>query len=87
MTNKLKLTYHQDAGHGWLAVKRKVAEELDIIKDITPYSYQKGKTIYLEEDLDAQTFMKKAREKNIEIEMKSSYRSYSPIRSYEQFRA
>jgi len=44
-------TFHQDPGHGWLAVP---LEELTRLK-ITPsrYSYRDASTAYLEEDCDA----------------------------------
>jgi hypothetical protein len=48
--------FHSDPGHGWMAVKRKELIEMGILHTITAYSYQKGKTVYLEEDCDASTF-------------------------------
>lgn len=48
--------WHSDPGHAWLAVKRKLLIDLGILHKITPYSYQKGKTVYLEEDCDGETF-------------------------------
>lgn len=49
-----------DPGHGWCAVPMEVLRELGIDKQITPYSYisWSGKTAYLEEDVDAETFIK-----------------------------
>lgn len=58
MTKKLKLTFFTDGGHGWLSVKRKLLHELDIADKITRFSYQKGQSVYLEEDCDVSTFMK-----------------------------
>jgi hypothetical protein len=45
-----------DAGHAWLAVKRKELDELNIADKISSYSYVKGGTVYLEEDCDARHF-------------------------------
>jgi hypothetical protein len=53
---KLKLTFFSDGGHGWLAVKRSLLVELGIDKKVSHCSYQKGETVYLEEDCDAALF-------------------------------
>ena len=80
-----KYVCHTDAGHGWIAVKRKELESLGILSKITPFSYQRGQTVYLEEDCDAGTFMNAKREKGEEVPMRESYHDYSPIRLYESF--
>lgn len=49
--------FHSDAGHGWLAVDREELVELRIADQISSYSYQRGSTVYLEEDCDASTFI------------------------------
>lgn len=50
--------YHQDPGHGWVAVPVAELVELGIRKQITSYSYvsSDAKTAYLEEDCDAATW-------------------------------
>ena len=50
-------TFHTDPGHGWLAVATSEIEALNI--PVTPFSYVSpdGLTYYLEEDLDAGTFL------------------------------
>jgi hypothetical protein len=45
-----------DAGHEWLAVKKKELVELGIAHKISGYSYEKGATAYLEGDCDAAHF-------------------------------
>jgi hypothetical protein len=45
-----------DAGHEWLAVKKKELVELGIAHKISGYSYEKGATAYLEGDCDAALF-------------------------------
>jgi hypothetical protein len=83
---KKTYVYHNDAGHGWLAVKRKELEDLSIINQITGYSYQKGKTVYLEEDLDMGTFIKAYMQKyGVKPNLKDSYQHNSPIRYYQRF--
>lgn len=51
-------TYHQDPGHGWLAVPRTLLHALGIASEITRYSFETwdGSTVYLEEDCDLNTF-------------------------------
>jgi hypothetical protein len=54
----MRTTYHVylDPGHGWLKVPRQELQELGIAHLITPYSYQRGEWVYLEEDGDLSTF-------------------------------
>lgn len=81
--------FYSDAGHGWLAVKRKELEELNLLHLISPHSYQRGETVYLEEDDDVSRFFQKLNEMNIvrgtHYEIKESYAERSPIRSYKPF--
>ena len=86
MEQRMKLKFYVDAGHGWLAVKRALLEELGIAHKISTYSYQRGKTVYLEEDCDCSTFvaaMKAAGKLWTEI---PRYSNRSPIRSYDSYR-
>ena len=80
--------FYSDPSHGWLAVKRQLLRDLKIINDISSYSYQRGKTVYLEEDSDAQKFInafeKKHGQKGHYIE-KITDRPH-PIRSYQGFK-
>lgn len=82
-----RFKFYPDAGHGWLAVKRKLLIELGILNKITGYSYQKGQTVYLEEDCDASTFIDALKEKGIEYDIihPNNWPDRSPIRSYEYF--
>lgn len=92
---KMKVTFFEDPQHGWLAVKRKALEQLGIEKEISGCSYQRGETVYLEEDCDAGKFMKAYAEKmGVSTEnwqemkaqlfdMKKSHtNNSSPVRSY-----
>ena len=47
----------QDPGHAWLRVPRTELVKAGCAKDISGYSYQKGRNVYLEEDRDAQIFV------------------------------
>lgn len=85
MKNK-QYVFHADPGHGWLAVKKSELVYLDVLEKITPYSYMKGDTVYLEEDLDAATFMMAYQQKfGKELKYKSSHLEKTPIRYYSQF--
>jgi len=78
--------FHSDSGHGWLAVKRIELIALGIIHQISPYSYENGNTVYLEEDADAQLFLDALINNGMECVFKESYKDgRSPIRSYEGF--
>jgi hypothetical protein len=83
----MKKTYvfHEDPGHGWLAVKRKELVQLNLMNKISTCSYQNGDTVYLEEDCDAGLFIEKMKELNQEVEIRRSFRENTPIRSYRQF--
>ena len=75
-----------DPGHGWLAVKRNFLKKLGILSKISGYSYQKGQTVYLEEDGDLSLFLEAIEKTEVPytIEYKHTNKT-SPIRSYESF--
>jgi len=78
---------YSDPGHGWVAVKVKVLQELGIADKITHFSYLKGKTAYLEEDCDLSTFVAAYTEK---YGQKPAFNekftnNRSPIRSYASY--
>lgn len=50
-------TFHTDPGHGWLEVPQRLLGELEINNKVSTYSYQRGMTVYLEEDCDAILFV------------------------------
>lgn len=79
--------FHTDPGHGWLAVKRKECVELGILDKISSWSYQKGQTVYLEEDCDAALFFNAYRTKfGKDPAYRDSYLERTPIRYYDAFR-
>ena len=83
---KTPYKFYADPGHGWLAVKFTELCGLSIADKITQYSAMKGKTVYLEEDVDATTFInaKHARGERVETVTKHTNKS-SPIRSYRRY--
>lgn len=89
MQNKVFKSY-SDPGHGWLAVKRAYLHALGIAHKITRFSYQKGQTVYLEEDQDVTTFVQAFMDKfgcKPNTVEQSWTNSSSPIRSYQSYRA
>ncbi len=80
-----RFNFYYDGGHGWLAVNKNYLELLDILQDISTYSYQNGDTVYLEEDCDYSLFVNTLKDKNIEIEVKEvNHGDHSIIRNYER---
>ena len=87
--------FHSDAGHGWLAVKRTELQRLGIEDEISPWSFEKGGTVYLEEDSDADKFVRAyCNDMNCETQdfynafvTGSRYRSRSQVRSYARFQS
>ena len=68
----IKKYFHSDSGHGWLAVKRGEVEKLGIADKISGFSYQKGKTVYLEEDNDLTTFKNAIEATGVTLEIKEA---------------
>lgn len=78
--------YYQDSGHGWLAVKRSELIKLGIIAEISSFSYERGKTVYLEEDNDLSLFFAKKLELNEDYNIEEKHvNGNSPIRFYPDF--
>jgi len=66
------LTFHADPAHGWLEVNRADLEALNIAHKISRYSYASGTKVFLEEDSDANHYLRaaKGRDWTINIEEK-----------------
>lgn len=79
--------FYIDPGHGWLAVKITELLELGIITKITSYSYMRGATAYLEEDVDASLFIHAYKDKyGTEPNQTCIYtNNRSNIRSYDSY--
>jgi hypothetical protein len=85
---RLNKTYvfHADPGHGWLAVKRAALHELGIADKVSSYSYQKGDTVYLEEDCDMPLYLGELQARSLHYSFKESHtNSDSHIRRYEPY--
>jgi len=80
-----KLTFYADPGHGWLAVNREDLDTLDIAHKITRYSYERAGRVFLEEDLDASTYMDAAKAAGWKLTIREQYQDPSPIREYSHY--
>ena len=78
----IKIKYYHDAGHGWLAVKRNLLRESGLEEEISAFSYQKGQTVYLEEDCDAYKFVKAMEAKGYAFDVDHRHTERPPIRNY-----
>ena len=84
----MKVKFYSDPGHGWAAVDRDTLVKLNIINRITPYSYQKGHTVYLEEDCDMTTLAQALAQEQDTLELEHHHTDdRSPIRNYPRFQA
>ena len=81
--------FHSDAGHGWLAVKTRELVELGVADKITAFSYTKGKSSYLEEDVDMSTYINAQKDRGVTVEIRQGKRwdKKSPIRAFPSFQA
>lgn len=87
MATFLKVRFYSDPGHGWAAVKRSLLMDLGIATRITPYSFEKGQTVYLEEDQDMNTFLtalSTQRQQGVQYVVKHT-NGRSPIRNYNRY--
>lgn len=78
--------HYSDPSHGWVAVKRELIESLGLAEKITVFSYEKGKTVYLEEDIDAPTVLDELTRRGVVWKaVCTDHGERSPIRSYPRF--
>src|SRR5437870_11089082 len=84
----MEYSFITDAGHGWIAVKRSELERLGLAGKISHHSYQQGGTVYLEEDDDAQVFLREKRQRGEPYYFQDiRWRGRSPIRNLQPYRA
>lgn len=82
-----QIIYHTDPGHGWLQVTRAELEQLGIAGEITSCSYQSGPYVYLEEDCDAETYIKALEAKTgAVLDFVEKFKEQTPIRTYPRYR-
>ena len=90
MSRPITLHFYEDPGHGWLRAPVTLLEKLQIVDQISRYSYLKGSYAYLEEDCDAGKLME-ALKLSPDFKLDKVVRHYcqneSAIRSYYPFTA
>jgi hypothetical protein len=83
---EMMIKFYSDPSHGWGAVKRQTLIDLGIINKITGFSYQKGNTVYLEEDCDLSTLVTALAVKGIKVSYVEKHTdARHPIRNYQSF--
>ena len=83
----LTLDYIQDPGHGWISADRSMLARLDLLEHISPYSYQTGDLVWLEEDCDAAVLMDYLRKRGIDYDLIEVYTEFdAPVRKLPAWR-
>jgi hypothetical protein len=82
-----KYISHVDPGHAWLEVQRSELEALGIAGGISSCSYQKGDSVYLEEDCDASLFIAAKEKIGEKVEYEEIFKDPTPIRDYKGYTA
>lgn len=76
-------TFYTDPGHGWLAVSIDDVYAVGLEpKSFSEYSYQNMGFLFLEEDCDAEIFVREWRDVFGEPEIKHVHQDPTPIRRY-----
>lgn len=77
-------TFHEDSGHGWLAVHEDLLARFGLSQaDFTQYSYRYQEHVFLEEDCDAPSFIAFMARHGVTVEPHRVYhRGDAPCRSY-----
>jgi intergrase/recombinase len=84
---KIKYHIYEDPAHAWMKVERKELERLNLADKISPYSYEKGDNVYLEEDSDLTAFAEAKKEKGEDIKfVEHITNKSSKIRSYNSYK-
>jgi hypothetical protein len=86
---KITLTFYSDPGHAWLKVPRVYLNTLGIAGRITVCSYQRKGCVYLDEDYDAEIFLRAAKAANWKISIREHVAKdrLSRIRNYAAYNA
>ena len=74
---------YSDPGHGWLKVTRGDLKRAGLIEKISSFSYQRGESVFLEEDCDLALFLSFLKREEIQFKIKeSTAQKSSKIRNY-----
>lgn len=79
--------FYSDPGHGWMKVPYEAINRLGIGHKISSFSYERGCSVYLEEDRDALYFLNALRENGIDNYKLIQHNTdrMSKIRSYASY--
>lgn len=82
------IEFYADPGHGWAKVRRCLLGRLGIAALVSPYSYQRGDWVYLEEDGDLSLLCTAMKEHGVTVDLRHhttdrssrirNYASYTP---------
>ena len=82
-----QLRFHTDPGHAWLEVHRMQLKNLGILGKISEFSYQRNEMVYLEEDCDADVFLRALLERGKPYKViELSQRESLPVRTFRPFK-
>jgi len=83
---RITINIYNDPSHGWGKVSIDTLQRLNLLNNISSYSYIKNNHVYLEEDCDLSLLLKRLEELNIRYKLKNNYANKSSkIRSYEYY--
>ena len=87
-TPGFQVSFYCEPGHGYMAVKREILRDWNILHKISQCSYQSatGKTVYLEEDCDARIFTEAAKSRGVSLTVKNVYRDQELVRRNPYFK-
>jgi hypothetical protein len=73
MTDNVTVRFIEDSAHGWALVTRDELAELGIADEISPYSYQRGPWVALEEDCDLGRYMLAQEARGVIVTLRNEY--------------
>lgn len=83
---RITLNVYNDPGHAWVKVSIDTLQRLNLINQISHYSYIKNNHAYLEEDCDLSVLLDTLEALNIKYTLKHNYTNRSSkIRSYDYY--
>ena len=86
MTRTVTLRHFADPGHGWVRIRRSRLVRLGIADKISPYSYQRGPSVFVEEDGDLSTLVEALKARGAAVKFRSTHTNrQSKIRGYESY--
>lgn len=83
---RITINIYSDPSHGWAKVSIDNLKRLNLLNNISSYSYINNNHVYLEEDCDLSLLIKRLEELNIRYKFNNHYANKSSkIRRYEYY--